>query len=72
MNQQHAQHPSQPATLWDAVDALNGLRDALVELALELHDLQFELEDDRCQAARERALLYVAKARSGNAPRRES
>ncbi|HOE41218.1 MAG TPA: hypothetical protein PLB25_06275 [Rhodoferax sp.] len=72
MNQQHAQHPSQPATLWDAVDALNGLRDALVELALELHDLQFELEDDRYQAARERALLYVANARSGNAPRRES
>lgn len=66
MNQQHAQHPSEPATLWEAADALNCLRDALVELALALHDLQFELEDDTRRAARERALLWIAKPCGGN------
>jgi len=70
MNQQNGQHPSAPATLWDAASELNYLRDALVELSLALHDLQFELEDDRRQAIRERAMLYVSKARRGNASRR--
>ena len=64
----HKDHQTPRVTLADTVDALNRMRDLLVELSLALHDYQFHLESKTGNAVAQRAAQYIDQARSGPAP----
>jgi hypothetical protein len=64
----HKDHQTPRVTLADTVDALNRMRDLLVELSLALQDYQFHLEPKTGSAVARRAAQCIDHARSGPTP----
>ena len=54
-------HRNTSAQLWELVDALNKLRDALVQISLLLQDAQFHLDTVQRQAAAEQLQELLEK-----------
>jgi hypothetical protein len=69
MEHPNADLPRQPSLAW-AVESLNNLRDALVQMSLALHDYQFQQGSVDCDAAAQQMqqLLEHAKARESPPP----